>query len=427
MSRILHFKKMSAISKILVITIIIVVIVGVIAGVYVYTTITRPAPVEPLRIGVVLPFTGPYAAEAKWQYDGIQLAVKEINEKGGVLGHLVEVYTRDDELKPEVARRKVEELVEGPPKVHVLLGHLSAAIALMTNEYAKEKKIWFFALSMQTEKFNFKNVTGPYSFRYFMSTPECAVLASSYAFTKLGVKRIYILLADYAYGWSLRDHWLRMAKEHGVTVVGVDAAPLGTVDFSPYITKILAEKPDAVAVLNFGADFVNFVKQAYEYGVQKMGIKIFTASTTIPMAKGAGAEAMRDVYGCTQYYYEVENMIPEAAEFNKRFISYYGYPPDAYAEAAYSITKIVLEAIEKSGEWPLNLDKIKQIISKEKFITAKGTIFYDEAGNVHQPFILIRGKDPAKITTPYDLFEIVFVSKTEEASKYIPPPSYYGY
>lgn len=414
------------ISRKMLVIIILVIIIGSILAYLSYIFVTPRPTQEPFKIGIVLPLTGPYAAEARSQLEGIRLAVEEINARGGILGHPIEIYWRDDELKPEVGRVKVEELIESV-KVHVIFGHLHAGMALMTNEYAKERKFWFFAMSMQTEKFNMKDVIGPYSFRYFMSTPECARTVATYLITTLGAKRIYIVAADYAYGWSLRDQWIKVAEEHGVQIVGIDLVPVGTTDFSSYITKILAAKPDIVASLNFGSDFVNFVKQAHAYGLDKLGIKIATASITLSMARGAGPEAMQNVYGCIQYYYEVENLIPEAKEFNEKFIKYFGYPPDSYAEAAYSITLIVSQALEKSGEWPPNLDKIVDIIMKETFVTAKGPVKFDKARNVIQPLIIIKGKEPAKIIGEYDLFEIVKMFTIDEAVKYIPPPSYYGY
>jgi branched-chain amino acid transport system substrate-binding protein len=413
------------IAAVILLAIIVIAAVGFYVS-YKPTAPTTAPPKEPLKVGLVIPLTGAYAAEAKSQLEGVNLAVKEFNEKGGVLGHPIEVYWRDDELKPDVALRRVKEVVE-VIGVKVLFGHLHAGIALSSNEYAKEKGLWYWALSGMTEVFQKKDVIGPYTFRYFLGTPEMAITVSEYWLSKPEIKRIYIVAADYAYGWSLRDWWVKKAKERGIEVVGIDNVAVGTTDFSPYITKILAQKPDLVCSLNFGLDFVNFVKQAYQYGVQKT-TPIATGSISMAMAKGAGKEAMENVYGAIQYYYEVEQSIPEAKEFNKKFMAAYGYPPEPYAESAYAIASITFQAIEKAGTWPIDLNKIKETLTTSEFTTGKGKVKIDPVTRgVYQPFIVVKGKAPAKITGEWDVFEIVRLIPYADSGKYLPTKDVFGY
>jgi branched-chain amino acid transport system substrate-binding protein len=398
------------------------IIIGIIAICIIasmaYVFWPRPAPpAEPLRIGVMLPFTGPYAAEARACYQGILLAVEEINRKGGVLGHPIELLVRDDELKPEVGLRYARELVE-VYKVKILMGHIHAGMALATGQYAKEAGVMFFAVSAPHLPFFKPGNVGDYVFSYFQNPWMMATYSAEFAITKLGAKRIYLMVADYAYGWVLREGWKEMAKKYNVEIVGIDHAPLGTTDFSVYLTKIMAAKPDIIASLNFGTDFIHFVKQARMFGIK---VPIVTCSITTSMAQGVGAEYMRDVYGTPNFYYELGKYIPSAKEANDKFLERYGYAMDAWAEPGYSVLHIIAEAIERTGVWPPDLKKIRDVILTTEFVTAKGKVKYlPETRIPLVTIMMVRGKDPAKITAPWDVFELIDWKPGDQTLPYQP-------
>lgn len=113
---------------------------------------------EPIKVGCIIPLTGPFGTEAKDQEAGVTLAVEELNAKGGVLGRKVELLVRDDKLKPDESARRAKELIE-KDQVHLMIGSLGAHTQLAINEQCKLAKTIFMSISKSNELTVAKDVT----------------------------------------------------------------------------------------------------------------------------------------------------------------------------------------------------------------------------------------------------------------------------
>jgi branched-chain amino acid transport system substrate-binding protein len=373
-----------------------------------------PTAAKPVKIGGIFPQTGPYAAVGKTVTEGSTLAVEEINKAGGIFGAPVENYWRDDELKPEVALRRARELVE-TIGVDFFTGTIHVGIAAALNAYAKDAKAFYGCLCTTPQDMAKKGTLNPYTLLPFPRMSQMAGIPADYFAAKQAPKSAYIIGADYAYGWITSAVFKERLQAHGAKVTGPEFHPLGAVDFSPYITKImrLDPKPDVLVSCNFGMDFIHFVKQVYDF---KLRIPILAASLTEDFAKGVGPEAMRNVTGMMYYYWEIDT--PQSKAFVEKHKARFGYPPDAYAGDGYHVTMLLLNAVKEIGT--TDKDKLMAYFEGRELMGLKGPErCRPKTHQFIQNIVIVRGKDPAKIKSDWDRFEVLGLAGYEGGEKYL--------
>jgi branched-chain amino acid transport system substrate-binding protein len=197
---------------------------------------------------------------------GAEMYVKELNEKGGVLGRPIELLIRDCKGTPDEATRVARELV-AKENVQFLVGGLTAAQGLALSEVAKTEKTVYIAPISKSTAMTEPGKLHPYVFRAAANTNtegrSAAVFMAKNPWTK-----VYTLGPDYEYGQMVTKafvEWLKKNKP-AVQIVGQGWPKLGEADYTPFITAMMAAKPDAAFLSLWGGDFVNFAKQAKPYG-----------------------------------------------------------------------------------------------------------------------------------------------------------------
>jgi branched-chain amino acid transport system substrate-binding protein len=299
---------------------------------------------DPIRIGFPTPLTGPFGAEAADQQAGAQLAIEEINGKGGVLGRKVELLVRDDQLKPGVGAQRTKELIEND-KVHLVAGGLSAAVQMAINEQTKKAGLIYLSIS-QSNEITAKPDWSPHTFHEAINPYITTQVIGTWATKNLG-KRAYILFADYALGHQLRDGYKLAAEKAGGTVIGADPHPLGATDYSTLFPKVAAAKPEVLVLANFGKDQLNSTKQAGSFGL-KSAMKIVTPIFLGTMRKEGGPEVFDGVYGATTFFWRLADTVPTAKKFVEAFQKKFNRPPLEYAGYAYSGMYLLLGAVERA-------------------------------------------------------------------------------
>ena len=216
-----------------------------------------------VKVGTILPLTGPYAALGDDQQKGAELAAEIVNKSGGVLGKQLEIVVRDSQLNGDVALRKAKELVF-EEKVNFLAGSLSGAVSKVLNEFACKNQIIYMGFP-QSDMSIGKDICR-YGFTGMVTPFMAAQATSQYAFSHLG-KKWFALTADYRWGQRLLQGWMYSSEQHGGQFLGNVYAPLGTTDFSAFLPRIMAAKPDFIVFNNLGRDQSTALKQAYELGI----------------------------------------------------------------------------------------------------------------------------------------------------------------
>ena len=199
---------------------------------------------------------------------GWELALAEINEKGGINGKKLEVISRDDNANPGDAVRVAEELVS-KEKVDLIFGTFLSNIGLAMTDFAKQKKVVFVAAEPLTDKITWQN-GNRYTFRLRPSTyMQAAMLVPEAA--KQKKKRWAIVYPNYEYGQSAAATFKQLLKaaQPDVEFVVEQAPALGRIDAGAVAQAIADAKPDAIFNVTFGADLSKFVREGQTRGLFK--------------------------------------------------------------------------------------------------------------------------------------------------------------
>jgi branched-chain amino acid transport system substrate-binding protein len=229
--------------------------------------VIRARAADAVRIGLDNPLTGTYAALGKNELVGCQIALDEINAKGGVLGRPVELLVEDSSSGDAgTAVQKARKLIEGG-KVDFLLGNINSALSLAVAQVSNEKGVLHIVPGGHTDAVTGKSCRWNV-FRVCNTTQiEANAVASS--LVKEYGKKFYYITPDYAFGHSLEEGLIKAISALGGEKVGGDLTPLGTVDFSSYLIKAQATNPDVIMFLIAGDDMTNALKQAVQFGLDK--------------------------------------------------------------------------------------------------------------------------------------------------------------
>ena len=220
----------------------------------------------PIKMGMVDPLTGVYAAVANNEVIGAKYAVEVINAKGGVLGRPLELLVEDSANDVGTGVQKTRKLIERD-KVSFIIGDVNSGIAQAMAQVTAEKKVLHVVSGGHTDGITGKDCKWNV-YRVCNTTRAEANSVSELLFTKYG-KKWHFITPDYAFGHTLQQAGLANLTKLGGTMTGNELTPLGTTDFSAYLIKARAANPDVLLVLPQGSDMVNCLKQIAQFGIDK--------------------------------------------------------------------------------------------------------------------------------------------------------------
>ena len=199
---------------------------------------------------------------------GMELAVEQVNNAGGVLGRKLELVTRDDNGNAGDAVRVAEELL-AREKADVLMGTFSSAVGLAVADFARQRKAFFLAAEPLTDKIVWES-GNKYTFRLRPSTyMQTAMLVPDAA--RLNKKRWAIVYPNYEYGTAATAAFKQLMisrQSPGMEFVEI-AVPLGKIDAGPVVQALLDAKPEAIFSSLFAGDLAKFVREGELRGLFK--------------------------------------------------------------------------------------------------------------------------------------------------------------
>jgi branched-chain amino acid transport system substrate-binding protein len=264
-----------------------------------------------VKIGLNDPLTGTYAELGRNEQIGCELAVEQINAKGGILGRQVELLVEDStSADTGTAVQKARKQIERD-KVDFFLGNVNSAMAIALGQVSNELKVLHIVTGGHTD-----SVTGTDChwnvFRVCNTTRMETNSVGKTLFNKFG-KKWYFITPDYAFGHTLQEGFEAGLKEFGGTKVGGDLSPLGATDYSAYLIKAQAANPDVIIFLQAGDDMVNALKQAVQFGLDKR-FKIAGAQQELEVLRGLPPNARIGTWVFEWYWNQPG--VPHVEEFN---------------------------------------------------------------------------------------------------------------
>ena len=358
----------------------------------------------PIKIGFPVPLTGAFSAEAQDQVRAAELAVKQFNEAGGHKGRQVELLVRDDKLNPGEAATRTLELIE-KDKVDFVVGSLSAATQLSINAVCRDRKVLFNSIS-QSDAINEAKDWSLYTFHEALNPHLTAGAVARYAFPKFGKKVVY-LTADYAYGHEMVRGFQRAGQPLGMQTLADIRHPLGAADYSAFLPRIQALKPDVLVLCNFGRDLVNSAKQVTDFGL-KQGTQVITPVLLYTARQAGGAEAFEGIIGGTSYYWGMEDKIPAAKAFNDAFRKAYGGAvPSDYGALGYAGVRSVLQAVKNADA--TDSVRVSIALRQLKYNWYKGEQSYRKCDHQSvQSVVIVESKSKA-MKDKYDVFKVLAI------------------
>jgi len=219
----------------------------------------------PVRIGLVDPLTGVYAALAQGEVVGAKYAVEELNKKGGILGRPVELLVEDSANDVGTGVQKTRKLIERD-QVSFIIGDVNSGIAIAIAQVTSEKKILHIVSGGHTDPITGSSCSWNV-FRVCNSTTMDSSAIAQTLIEKFG-KKWYFLTPDYAYGHSVQAGFEKILKASGGTSSG-SLVPLGTPDYSSYLIQAKAYNPQVLINVMGGGDQVASLKQFVQFGLDK--------------------------------------------------------------------------------------------------------------------------------------------------------------
>jgi branched-chain amino acid transport system substrate-binding protein len=272
--------------------------------------VLRARAADAVRIGLANPLTGTYAAPGKNELVGCQMALEEINSKGGILDRPVELIVEDSTSGDAgVAVQKSRKLIESD-KVDFLLGNVNSALALAMAQVSNEKGVLHIVPGGHTDA-----ITGAschWNVFRVCNTTQMEANAVAGALVKEYGKKFYYITPDYAYGHTLETGLIKAIGALGGERIGGDLVPLGNVDFSSYLIKAQAASPDVILFLIQGDDMLNALKQAVQFGLDKK-VHLAGAQQELEPLEGLPPEARIGTWVMEWYWNQPS--VPHVAEF----------------------------------------------------------------------------------------------------------------
>jgi branched-chain amino acid transport system substrate-binding protein len=231
-----------------------------------------PSHGEEIKVGVISPASGNLADLGGEERKGITMATEEFNAQGGVLGEKIRLYTEDSESDPSVAARKARRLIEGDG-VDFLIGVVSSSAAIAVGEVAERYGKVYICTNANSDEITAAAKAKRVVFRV---PPDMAMALRAngpWVADHLG-KRWYFFTHDYTAGWSATAWARQVLRSKGGVDLGEIKVPMGTRDFSSFLLKARAAKPDVLVITVVGFDGQALREQIYEFGTYKE-MKIF--------------------------------------------------------------------------------------------------------------------------------------------------------
>ena len=271
---------------------------------------------DTLKVGAMFSQTGAGSAVGKIQVEAVKLAVKEVNDKGGVTvggkKMKIEAVIRDDETKPDVAVRRLREYQNDG--INLLVAGTFAHVSQALNEQVKGGETFVIVPNGIQEKTFEKKEKAPYFSSTMGGVDAIGRICGDYVAKTYKPKSVMLFLPDYAYGHGAAKGANKVFKEKYPNIkISELWSPVGTPDFTSYIIKIKEAKPDVVMMGHWGNDAINVLKQVYELGLRKES-KIFFNSIGYTLASGVPADALDGVTMGWWWYHDLSGLKDPATE-----------------------------------------------------------------------------------------------------------------
>jgi branched-chain amino acid transport system substrate-binding protein len=365
-----------------------------------------------VKIGVITSLTGSLAAFGEAHKHGYEIALDEINKKGGIGGKQVELDFYDDQSKPDQAVQGVSKLVD-QDEVPIVLGSYSSESTKAIVPAITQRQVPLIIPTATAD--NVMDSKSPWIFRICAGANDYARTTLAFLKDNGAPKTIAIVYENTNFGQSNMKAMKAAAEAGGLKVVAVESYEAKSPDYKAVLQRVKQANPDAVYLCSYLLDATTLMRQAQEVDFNP---KYYTSAGTgfaaaeFPTAKGAGKNA--------EYTFSVSQWLPEAKwpgskEFDAEFVKRFGSHPAYHAIQAYESLQVAAQAMNdaKSMDRTAIRDAIKNL---NLSMTPFGPVKFDANGQNQHPVLITQvlgGK-----------YQVVYPADVADAKPVIPAPKW---
>ena len=329
---------------------------------------------------IPLPLTGKPAKFGEIMKKSYEIAVEEINAKGGVKGKKIALSFEDSNGKPEIARSIVEKLIDSK-KQPIIVGEYTSSCAKAVAAVAEERKTPYLVVASADDDITQKNYK--YVFRQNQVNAHYGDAVVSFLKDVVKPKTIAILFESSAFGTSGADAMEKDAPAIGAKVVLKEKFETGAIDFKPLLSKVKAAQPDVTYTVAYANEAQLIMKQAKELRIDAKLYAGGAAGFAIPEFIKGAQDAAEYVVSATLWTPQLA--YPGAKEFAAKYKAKHGDYPSYHGASAYAALFVAADALNRAKDW--TPDAIRDALKATNLKTAYGPVkFEDKEGYQNQNF-----------------------------------------
>lgn len=326
----------------------------------------------PIKVGVVLPYSGVYAQLGEDITDGMNVYFEENKE---IAGRPVELIQEDEEASPQVGVQAARTLIEREG-VEILTGAVATPTAYGVIDLIEREQMPFVISNALGNDATRRGVE--YVFRTSGNSWQVTYPMGEYL-VENGVENVYVSAADYAAGQEMSTDFKDGFTSAGGTVAGEAYPPLGSNDYSTYLTQIKQESPQGSWSFFAGSDAVRFVQQYAQSGLKETTTLYGTGNLVDSDTLGAQGEAAVGAQTALFYASTLDN--PENQEFIEKYQQQFDRGPSVYAVQGYDAAWLIGEALKATEGNTEDTDALIEAMENVEFESPRGPMSLDENHN----------------------------------------------
>jgi len=347
---------------------------------------------DTIKIGANLEMTGSNATFGQSATNGAKLAIKQANEKGGVLGKKLELVVADNKSEAAEAANSMQKLIS-QDKVAAILAPIASSSVMAGAQVNNDGKVLAISPTASNPKVTVDPDTGKvrdYLFRASFIDPFQGAVMANFASKSLKGKTAALYIdtsSDYAQG--LGQFFKETFIKNGGQIVSEEAYLAKDTDFKSTLTKIKSSNPDILFVPGYYQEVGMIIKQAREIGINA-AILGGDGWDSEKLPEIAGNDALNNTFFAN--HYSPDDQSPAIQDFVATYKAEYGQVPDSFAVLSYDATMMIIKAIERAGS--VDTVKIKDEMAKTKdFAGVSGLITLDEKHDAIKDAVVIEFKN----------------------------------
>lgn len=357
-----------------------------------------------VKVGNILPLSGPSASVGQQNKYAQDMAIEEINAAGGIKslgGAKITLLYADSEGKPEKGVAEAERLIN-TEKVHVLTGCWNSAVTYPTTAVAERYGIPFIVPVSVADKITeqgFKTVFRIAAKDSWWTRDQFVFLSDLQKEFSAKVSTLAFVYENGDWGKGFAGGWKKLAEKGGYKVVMDEPYPSTATDMSPLVQKIKRANPDVLLLVSNAADAILITNTMAEYKVKPKAIIASGGGHADPSFLKAAGKNARYIFDIVEWETDVNK--PGAKEANEKFKSKYGYNLAGESVDGYVAMYVLADALERAKS--LDPKAIRDTLAKTKLtkgpgmIVGYGAVEFDETGqNKHAALVMVQINDIGK-------------------------------